>query len=63
VATVAGNTWTTGFEMTSRSGKKLELRNKYVFESPTRYRMRFEISDDGGAHWTLLHDDVATKVG
>jgi hypothetical protein len=63
VAAVDGNVWTTQVEITGRSGKKLQLRNTYVFESPMEYRMRFEVSQDGGARWTPLHDDVATKVG
>jgi hypothetical protein len=34
----------------------------YEFVSPEKQVTRFEISADGGQHWTLVSEGVGTKV-
>jgi hypothetical protein len=62
VATVEGNVWTYLFEQVTRKGEKLQLRDVYEFVSPEKQISRFEVSADGGQHWTLRSEAVATKV-
>jgi hypothetical protein len=60
--TIEGNVWTTPFELTGKKGEKLQCRNVYEFVSPEKQVTRFEISSDGGLHWTLVSEGVGTKV-
>jgi len=62
IATVDGNVWTTTFEVTGHKGQKIECRNVYNFVSPDKHLDRFEVSDDNGAHWTVVKEGVSTKV-
>ncbi len=62
VTTIEGNVWTTPWEDVGDKGEKLQLRDVYEFVSPEKQLTRFEISSDGGQHWTLVSEAVGTKV-
>jgi hypothetical protein len=62
VTTIAGNVWTTPWEQAGDKGETLQLRDVYEFVSPEKQTTRFEISSDGGQHWTLVSEAVGTKV-
>ncbi|MGA7319547.1 MAG: hypothetical protein WBW98_03490, partial [Candidatus Sulfotelmatobacter sp.] len=57
-----GNLWHYNYQLPDDKGKKLDLRDSYEFVTPEKRITRIEISADGGQHWTLLSESVATKV-
>jgi hypothetical protein len=61
-AKIEGDVWTMFVERTTKKGDKIQTRDTYEFVSPDKQISRFEISADGGQHWTLMSEGVATKV-
>lgn len=62
VTAIDGNLWHYTYELTGDKGEKLQCRDEYEFVSPEKQTTRFEISSDGGQHWTLVSEGVGTKV-
>jgi hypothetical protein len=62
VATIEGNVWHYNYELPGDKGEKLTCRDVYEFVSPEKQVTRFEISADGGQHWTLVSEGVGMKV-
>lgn len=60
--TVDGNLWQYIYEVTGEKGEKLQRRDQYEFVSPNKQSSRFEISADGGRHWTLVSEGLGVKV-
>ena len=58
---VDGAVWTRPFEIQSKSYGVIDAREIYTFVSPDRQLGRLEISTDKGAHWTVVHEAVATR--
>jgi hypothetical protein len=59
---IEGNLWHYTYQLPGEKGEKLDLRDSYEFVTPEKRITRIEISADGGQHWTLLSESVATKV-
>ena len=62
VTTIEGNLWHYTYEIAGDKGENLQCRDEYEFVSPEKQTSRFEISSDGGKHWTLVSEAVGTKV-
>jgi hypothetical protein len=62
LATINGTLWMAPFEDVGPKGEKVALRNVWEFVSPDRHIARQEYSTDGGQHWTVLWEQVATKA-
>lgn len=58
---VDGTVWTRPFEIQSKSHGVIDAREIYTFVSPDKQLGRLEISVDKGAHWTVVHEAVATR--
>lgn len=56
------NVWHYNYQLPDEKGNKLDCRDVYEFVTPQRLITRIEISSDGGQHWTLMSQSVATKV-
>lgn len=56
-----GNLWHYNYQLASASGKKVELRDSYEFQTPEKRITRIEFSLDGGHTWTLMSEAVGTK--
>ncbi len=59
---IEGKLWHYTYQLPDDKGKELDLRDSYEFVTPEKRITRIEISADGGQHWTLLSESVATKV-
>jgi hypothetical protein len=62
-ALVDGNVWTEPMQIQRRSGGMADAHFIYNFVSPGKIQVRFEISTDKGAHWTVVDEFVDTKEG
>lgn len=62
VTTIEGSLWQYTYELAGDKGEKLQCRDEYEFISPEKQTSRFEISSDGGQHWTLVSEGVGIKV-
>lgn len=60
--TIEGNRWHYNYQLPGEKGETLDLRDSYEFVTTEKRITRIEISADGGKHWTLLSESVATKV-
>jgi len=59
---IEGNVWHYNYQLPDEKGNKLDCRDVYEFATPGKLITRIEISADGGQHWTLVSESVATKV-
>lgn len=59
---IDGNLWHYNYQLSDRSGKKVDLRDSYEFVTPEKRITRIELSLDGGHTWTLMSEAVGTKV-
>lgn len=59
---IDGNLWHYDYQLASASGKRIDLRDSYEFETPEKRITRIEFSLDGGHTWTLMSEAVGTKV-
>lgn len=59
--TVNGNEWITPLVIPYK-GKKLLYRDVYDFPSSGKQIILVQISQDNGAHWTLISRGIATKA-
>jgi hypothetical protein len=59
---IEGSHWHYTYQLSDDKGNKLECRDSYEFVTPEKRITRIEISADGGQHWTLVSESVATKV-
>jgi|SRR5215471_10433289 len=62
VTTIEGSLWRYTYELKGDKGETLQCRDEYEFVSPEKQTSRFEISADGGKHWTLVSEAVGTRV-
>ena len=62
VATIEGNVWRAVMQDVGPKGEKVDLRFVWEFVSTDRHLAREELSSDGGQHWTVLWEQVATRV-
>jgi hypothetical protein len=60
--TIEGNVWHYNYQRPDDKGNKLDCRDVYEFVTSGKLITRIEISADGGQHWTLVSESVATKV-
>jgi hypothetical protein len=56
------NLWHYNYQVSSASGKKVDLRDSYEFVTPEKRITRVEFSLDGGRTWTLMTESVGTKI-
>lgn len=59
---IEGNVWHYDYQLPDEKGNKLDCRDVYEFVTPEKLVTRIEISADGGQHWALMSESVATKV-
>lgn len=59
---IEGNLWHYDYQLSSASGKKIELEDSYEFVTPQKRITRIEFSLDGGHTWTLMSEAVGTKI-
>jgi len=59
---IKGNLWHYTYQLSGHKGEQLDLRDSYEFVTPEKRITRIEISADGGQHWMLLSESVATKA-
>jgi len=59
---IEGNFWHYDYQLSSGSGKKIDMRDSYEFVTPQKRITRIEFSLDGGHTWTLMSEAVGTKV-
>lgn len=59
---IDGNLWHYNYQVSSASGKKVDLRDSYEFVTPEKRITRIEFSLDGGRTWTLMTEAVGTKI-
>jgi hypothetical protein len=59
---IEGNRWHYTYQVPGDKGEPLDLRDSYEFVTPEKRITRIEVSPDGGKHWTLLSESVATKL-
>jgi hypothetical protein len=59
---IEGNVWHYDYQLPDEKGNKLDCRDVYEFVTPEKLITRIEISADGGQHWTLTSESVATKI-
>jgi len=59
---IEGNVWHYDYQLPDEKGSKLDCRDVYEFVTPEKLITRIEISADGGQHWALMSESVATKT-
>ncbi len=59
---IDGNLWHYNYQLSSATGKKIDLRDSYEFVTPEKRITRIEFSLDGGRTWTLMSEAVGTKI-
>lgn len=59
---IDGSLWHYDYQLSSASGKKIDLRDSYEFVTPRKRITRIEFSLDGGHTWTLMSEAVGTKT-
>ena len=59
---IEGNRWHYNYQLSDDKGNKLDCRDVYEFVTPQKLITHIEISSDGGQHWTLVSESVATKT-
>lgn len=59
---IEGNLWHYNYEVSTASGKKIDMRDSYEFVTPEKRITRIEVSLDGGRTWTLMSESVGTKM-